>query len=267
MNTLRPLLAALAFAALAGCSNGRFTLYDHKVKVDKTSLDDASMDAKAGRFAVDIAVTDFEGEDRLFLTPVIAAIREHPGLEIRTLDVRGDQAYAAPKIRSPKKAPHELTLALDVRFSGHWYNWPIGFPGMFPYVPVYLGYYYDCDLLFKSRLRGPDRKRFTELGHEVRVAFRDLNPPRSAAWHIWPTNGVLGTQFVIGFFAAPFMWGYSGQYTTEKVAEAIGEDLGRHFAGRLYKALQEEGAPDLGPRPPGEKPPGDKKPTRAKAPG
>lgn len=252
MKALRP-LALVALCALSACSNGRFTLYDHKVEIDRTNLDDAPMSAEAGRFAVDIEVLDFEGEERLFLSPVITAIQEHPGLEIKTLTVRGLQSYAAPTIQSDEKAPHELSLAIDTSYSGHWYNWPIGFPGMFPYVPVYLGYYYDCDLLFKSRLRRPDQDQFVDLGHEVQVAFRDLNPPRSAAWHIWPTNGVLGTQFVIGFFAAPFMWGYSGQYTTEKLAEELGENLGRHFAGRLYKALREDGAPDLGPAPP-EKP-------------
>lgn len=268
MSAASSIIISLTALLTCACANGRFAALDHEIVVDRIFVDGrldpglqegslraspisdeeaceaASKDelqkqraAITEVFDVDLEMSAFESERRLFYSHIIDAIAAHPGLRVATLTARGEQAYWAPKWRSTKPAPWKIRFDLRHRFHGHWFNYFIGFPGMIPLTPTWRGYSYACDLHAMTEIGRQDRGLLNVRAINLRAEFREKNAPRSIAFHYWPTNGAMGTQFVLGIFMSLTLIGYEPQDSSPVFQKACGARLGWHMAQRLYEEL------------------------------
>lgn len=237
----------------SGCTESRFEFLRHSVEVDRDPLCDVACKPDKGRFAVDLRVENFAYDDRLFLEAMIQGLRDHPGLEVRTLTAEGAEAFRAPRILRakgappPKPAPRVVELGVSHEFSGHWWNTFLAFPGMIPLLPAWRGYDYDLDMAFSGRVAPRGSDAWSDFSRELRWEFREMNHPRSAAFHIWPSTGIYGTQFVLGLVMSPLMCFYDPQYGTEILVKALQPRFGRWFASEVYRRLAARAEADAGP--------------------
>jgi len=84
------------------------------------------------------------------------------------------------------------------------------------------------------------------FSHDQHLELREKNAPRSIAFHYWPSNGVLGTQFALGVFMSLALINYEPEYSTPVLLKALGPEFGQSFAKAIYRALaKQQGRPGL----------------------
>ncbi len=155
------------------------------------------------------------------------------------VDYKGEWATRAIARRGVEtSAPSATRLRIECVPDGTASAWNglIAFPGMLPFLPIWLGYGWDMNLAVTWTIEREGERTVT--GHRtVHVAFRERNAHRSAVFHLWPTTGFVGVQFVMGLVLAPTFWSYDAEATTPLLAEAIGPRLGWTIAGAVRKTL------------------------------
>jgi hypothetical protein len=221
----------------SGCTDGRLSYLDHKMVIDKDNLTVESFSPKRGQFDIDLQIVGFERDRRLFYTEILNAIKEHPGLSIRNLSGTGMEAFRLPKIKQSRSALWTVKIELCHEFIGHWWNYFMGFPGMVLITPTWWGYYYELDMRCTGEIQRVGRGTVTLFEADKFIELREKNAPRSVAFHYWPSNGVLGTQFALGVFMALDLMYYKRQYSTPLLIKVLGKRFGQSFASDIYRQL------------------------------
>ena len=234
------LLLSAAFL-LAGCSSSqRWAFLRHSVVVDHDTLDsDESWTSPPPNrvYSVGVEVGGFEGDNRHFLAAILEAIDAHPGLKLRRWKLRGKEAHVYPTRTDPRPERLRIELKCATVFCGSPLNALVAFPGMIPFLPVYWGYSWELDLAVTGRVLCKNRT-LASFRKAVHVEFREKNARRSAVFHLWPSTGFFGVQFIMGFFLAPRMSFYESDETTPVLIEALQPRLGRTFAHFLYRQVK-----------------------------
>lgn len=187
---------------------------------------------------VDLVCEGFEGEARHVLFAVVDALEAHPAVKLATMRYEGAEAAFGRRRRGDPSAPLTLHLRARADWSGSAQNPALAFPGMLWFLPMWLGYRWEGTITVEARvvMHGAPLPARTWTAD---VVFRERNAPRSALFHLWPTTGFYGLQFVLGLVLAPTFLFYDAEETTPALVAALGPRLGRSFAARIAAALRE----------------------------
>lgn len=236
LATLAVLLAAVGLGG--GCAvHQELKRLEHTIDVlEETLVDPAPVESRTP-VPVDLLAEGFGGDPRHVLAAVVAGLERHGALDLRRMAYKGDQANFG-KRRRREGPPSPVALRLSCRFegTGSAQNWPIAFPGMFVFLPVWLGYRFEAAIDVEARLVVLGREQ-PPVAQRVEVAFRERNARRSALFHIWPMTGFYGTQFLIGLALAPTMPFYHSEETTPALVKALEPRLGDGLAGPIVHAI------------------------------
>lgn len=244
--------AAALGLAQAGCKGiDPRTTFVHEVDVLDHDLDRAWSPSRPGNpWAFDLVVEGYEGGARTALDAGIAAVTSHPGLRPAAVTLHG--ADAPPRRREPAPPGRTVVrLACDVTGDGPWTNALVAFPGMFAFLPVWRGYAWEVAVVAEAWVERDGLVVASERTAQ-RLAVRERNATRSALFHMWPSTGFFGTQFVLGLVLGPTMVRWSDE-TTPVVVEATRELLGRTLANLVHRALARDPPPEA-PAPGGAAP-------------
>lgn len=220
-----------------GCSSlERFKAFRHTIEIDHDTLDAAApVTSVANPYPIDLEVDGFLGDDRRFLAAIVEALDEHPGLDVKRIAYRAGKVPLSIGRRSPAPSPTQVRISGRHVFSGDLRNAFIAFPGMIFFTPVWLGYYWQLDYTFEAELSVQGTK--SSVRREVQVCFRERNCRRSALFHLWPSTGILGTQFVLGVFMAPAMCFFHTSDTLGPLLEAMKPRFGGTFAAEVFREV------------------------------
>jgi hypothetical protein len=186
---------------------------------------------------VDVVCQGFEDDARHVLFAVIDALDAHPGLRLATLRYEGREASFGRRRRGEPTAPLALRLTARTAWSGSAQNPVLAFPGMLWFLPMWLGYRWDGAITVEAHVTAAGAP-LPARSWTAEVAFRERNAPRSALFHLWPTTGFYGVQFVLGLVLAPTFLFYDAEETTPALVKALGPRLGRSFAAHIAEALR-----------------------------
>lgn len=247
-------LVALTLAA-SGCTSWQQLeedLFAPCVVLDRDDLGPAPAPAACPpgeARALDLEVVGFEGDARHFLAAVVAGLDAHPGLAVGGRSYQGQQASFGARRAPEASAPCTLRLSCQPRFGGSWTNALVAFPGMIPFLPMWVGYSFELELALSWEVVAPapaPPRAWPAGGRRVTVRFREQNARRSALFHLWPTTGTYGLQFLLGLVLAPTLCFYDGE-TTPHLVEALQPRLGQVVADAIHRDLQRWGlgAPPL----------------------
>lgn len=243
-----PLLLALLLAcglAGEGCAvQEELKRLEHAVDVLEDTLAEPAPVASRTPVPVDLVVVGFGGDARHVLAAVVDGLERAGALELRRMAYEGDQA-AFGRRRRRDGPPSPVALRLTCRFegTGSLQNWPIAFPGMFAFLPVWLGYRFDAAIEVEAHVVALGRAR-APVAQRVDVALRERNARRSALFHVWPLTGFYGTQFLIGLALAPTMPFYDAEETTPALVAALEPRLGRCLAGPIVAEVLRAAPPE-----------------------
>lgn len=235
--------ATLAVVLLSGLAGGGCAVHqelkrlEHAIDVLEDSLVDPAPVESRTPVPVDLVAEGFEGDARHVLAAVIDGLERTGALDLRRMAYAGDQAnFGRRRRRDGPPSPVALRLACRFEGTGSLQNWPLAFPGMFIFLPVWLGYRFDAAIDVEVRLTVQGRE-LPPVAQRVEVAFRERNARRSALFHIWPMTGFYGTQFLIGLALAPTMPFYDSEETTPALVKALEPRLGDCVAGPIVQAI------------------------------
>jgi hypothetical protein len=206
--------ALLALVLLTGCHalDEAPEYLRQRVEVTEDNLD-AAPERRGNLFgAIDLTVTGSDAESAPFL-----------------------DAIRAGYVRPQEPATSHVTLSCRPSFSASPWNALIAFPGMIPFAPIWLGYGYTARLALDWTI---DAEGVPQIeGHrDLVIVFREKNARRSAIFHIWPSTGFFGTQFVLGLVLAPTFLRYDEE-TTPFLVREIGPRLAATVSAAIARDL------------------------------
>lgn len=235
----RRLLVPLLALLVAGCSaQEQRELIGYRLDLLEDSLGEvaapgsASVGPTGTAIDVEVLCDDFVGDARHVLAAVVDALDAHPALHLTSLRYRGDEASFGRRRYGERRAPLELRLSCRYEADGATGNPLVAFPGLWIFAPVWLGYRWDVAITVEVRVVRTGEAAAIGPGatRTATVAFRERSPRRSALFHLWPSTGTLGLQFVLALALAPTFWFYEGEETTPALVKALSPRLGRMFA-------------------------------------
>jgi len=237
----RLLLLLVTIAPLAGCvSTETSEFFRERVEVTSDDLDETPPEDAIERVPLDLEITGYEGDRAPLLDALVHGLESDPGLALGRVDYRGELASRAQALRSlaPIARPSSTLarLSCEPRFSASAWNGLIAFPGMLPFLPIWLGYGWDMELSVEWTIF-VDGKLAARGRRSIEVSFREKNARRSAVFHLWPSTGFLGAQFVFGLVLAPTFLFYDAEATTPLLVQALEPRLGRTIAAALRRGL------------------------------
>jgi len=236
---VRGCLLLLLALVLAGCSaQEQRELIGYRIELLEDSLGEvaapgsASVGPTGTAIDVEVLCDDFEGDARHVLAAVVDALDTHPALHLTSLRYRGDQASFGRRRYGEHRAPLELRLSCRFEADGATGNAFVAFPGLWLFLPIWVGYRWDAAITVEVRVVRTGEPAAVGPGatRTATVAFREHSPRRSALFHLWPSTGTLGLQFVLAMVLAPTFWFYEGEETTPALVRALSPRLGRMFA-------------------------------------
>jgi hypothetical protein len=240
-------------AWLPGCSAAeQRELLGYELDVLEDSLGEVAAPTSASVGPTGTAIdVEFEGDARHVLAAVVDALDAHPALHVTSLRYRGDEAAFGRRRWGESRAPLELRLRCRLAADGTFGNALVAFPGLWLFLPIWLGYRWDAAITVEVRVVRTGEPAAIGPGAErtVTVAFRERSSRRSALFHLWPSTGTLGIQFVLALVLAPTFWFYEGEETTPALVQALSPRLGRYFAQFAVDEALAVGAPPPGPAP------------------
>ncbi|HZV02339.1 MAG TPA: hypothetical protein VFF73_36870 [Planctomycetota bacterium] len=227
--------ALLALVVLAGCHALDEAPEYFRERVEVTGDDlDAAPRQPAELGPLDLTVTGYDAESAPFLDAILDVLEP----DVASVEFQGPWASRgeARRGRPSPRADRRVTIACRPTFSASPWNPLVAFPGMIPFLPVWLGYGYTARLALDWSIDADGARRIE--GHrDIEVAFREKNARRSAIFHLWPSTGFFGTQFVLGLVLAPTFLVYDEDATPLLVHE-IGPRLGATVAAALGRDLE-----------------------------
>lgn len=238
-----------AAIGLAGCSPfDRWEALRHRIEIERDTLGPAPpAPGPAEKLAVDLDVRGYAGDARPFLLSWIQALDRHPRLDVRGIVLEGAVAGTGP--HRTREEPGDVLLTLDCRpvFDGRLSNVLVAFPGMIPFLPLWLGYTWDGTVDVEATAVVAGRKPVS-VARSFSVTAIERNARRTAFFHLWPSTGFGGTQFALGFFFAPSLAFYDGEWTTPVLVDALEPRLGLVLADAAWQACA-RAMDGLAPRP------------------
>lgn len=234
----------LAALVVSGCSAVEQQEHlQHRIDVVDDTLGHPPLARPDGEpVTVDLVCTGFEGDARHVLFAVVDALEADPRVTLATMRYEGAQAAFGRRRRGEPAAPVALELTARAAWSGSAQNPLLAFPGMLWFLPMWLGYRWEGAITVEARLTVEGAPR-PPRAWTAEVAFRERNAPRSALFHLWPTTGFYGVQFLLGLVLAPTFLFYDAEETTPALVAALEPRLGRSFASRIVPLLRSAAGP------------------------
>jgi hypothetical protein len=236
------ILIVVLASPLAGCTSAERAveeLVHARVDISSDDLDAAPPPPSTDSLRVDLVVRDYEARTAPFLDAIVSGIENDTAFSVAHVDYKGEWAsrgIARRQVVASAPAVARLEIECVPDGSASVANGFIAFPGMLPFLPIWLGYGWDMNLAVRWTLERAG-ERDVPGERTVKVAFRERNARRSAIFHLWPSTGFLGVQFVMGLVLAPTFWSYDDEATTPLLAETIGPRLGWTISSAVRRSL------------------------------
>lgn len=251
----RLLTLVVALAPLAGCASlsdpDVAALIRESVEITADDLAVAAPSSATAVVAIDLEVAGYEQDPAPLLDSIVRGFERHPGLVVANAHYEGGLAWRPNGLRALQGPPGEASdrrvrLACRPRFAASGWNGFIAFPGMIAFLPMWLGYGWEMKLdvewsiatgtFWTEETTEPARRR-------LEVSFREKNAHRSALFHLWPSTGFYGTQFVLGLVLATTFWFYDAEETTPLLVRALEPRLGWTVADWVRRDLGAASSP------------------------
>ncbi len=164
---------------------------------------------------------------------IVTSLREHPSVEKVVTNWN-------PQVSDPDFTP-DLILSIDLsaEFSGSGWNFLTTFPGFVLFLPSWLGYKYECDLITQLEYFHPENQDSIEL-RDVKINYdiRHMDFERGFwAYSGWWLPGYGATSAISGLF----MMMYDSDVTNE-LWKAVGRNYGDYLSEQIIRSALKESA-------------------------